>query len=155
MITVQTLVDLEACSDQVTLFREFLGDREGVEPTPEVIREAALYGLDIWWAQHMGLLTIPDGKTTYKDGSQSWHLEGKLHREDGPAIEWTNGTRSWRINGLRHREGGPAIEYADGSREWWLNGKHHREDGPAFEGADGHREWWTHGVCTRIERGDE
>ena len=57
MITVQTLVDLEACSDQVTLFREFLGDREGVEPTPEVIREAALYGLDIWWAQHMGVIT--------------------------------------------------------------------------------------------------
>jgi len=43
MITIQTLQRLGACSNQVDMFREFLGGREGVEPTPEVIREAALF----------------------------------------------------------------------------------------------------------------
>lgn len=34
-----------------------------------------------------------------------------------------DGTREWRVNGQLHREDGPAIEYADGTREWWRNGK--------------------------------
>ena len=27
------------------------------------------------------------------------------------------------INGKRHREDGPALEFADGTKEWYLNGK--------------------------------
>ena len=42
------------------------------------------------------------------------NLDDERHRENGPAIEWTNGSRIWYINGRRHRENGPAIEYADG-----------------------------------------
>ena len=26
-------------------------------------------------------------------------VEGKLHREDGPAVEWSCGTKEWFING--------------------------------------------------------
>jgi hypothetical protein len=48
---------------------------------------------------------------------------GRLHREEGPAIEWSSGTMEWWQNGLRHRLDGPAIEYANGYQEWWLNGK--------------------------------
>ena len=41
--------------------------------------------------------------------------------------------RIWYINGKRHREDGPAIEYADGTKKWYLNDQRHREDGPACE----------------------
>lgn len=55
-----------------------------------------------------------------------------LHRDDGPAIEWSNGTKYWFINNKCHREDGPAVEYPNGSKKWLLNGKLHREDGPAL-----------------------
>ena len=45
-----------------------------------------------------------------------------------------SGSKEWWLNGKRHREDGPAVEYCiNGSKEWWLNGKRHREDGPAVE----------------------
>jgi hypothetical protein len=59
----------------------------------------------------------------YKDGDKRWYLNGKLHREDGPAVEWNDGTKFWYLNGERHREDGPAIECANGNKYWWLNGK--------------------------------
>jgi hypothetical protein len=73
-------------------------------------------------------------------------LNGRLHREDGPAIEYADGTKEWYLNDRRHREDGPAIEYADGSKEWYLNDRRHREDGPAVEWADGEKEWYINGV---------
>ena len=57
----------------------------------------------------------------YPNGDKSWYLNGKLHREDGPAYEGANGTKSWYLNGKRHREDGPAVEYANGSKFWYLN----------------------------------
>ena len=44
-----------------------------------------------------------------------------LHREDGPAIEYSDGSKEWLINGNHHREDGPAIEWYDGDVEWCLN----------------------------------
>jgi len=58
----------------------------------------------------------------YSDGRREWSLNGKRHREDGPAVEYANGCRAWYLNGQLHREDGPAIERANGDREWWLNG---------------------------------
>ena len=78
-------------------------------------------------------------------GNKRWYLNGKPHREDGPAIEYVRGDKYWFINGVRHRVDGPAIEYADGSKSWYLNGKRHREDGPAVEYADGCKFWWING----------
>ena len=40
----------------------------------------------------MGLLV------EYASGSKFWCLKGKLHREDGPAIEWANGDKEWYLN---------------------------------------------------------
>jgi hypothetical protein len=34
-----------------------------------------------------------------------------------------DGSREWCLNGKLHRQDGPAIERANGYREWWLNGK--------------------------------
>ena len=55
------------------------------------------------------------------------------------------GDKQWLLNGKRHREDGPAIEFADGSKEWCLHGKWHREDGPAIEWADGTKVWYLNG----------
>ena len=56
-------------------------------------------------------------------GDKHWWLNGKCHREDGPAIEWTNGDKYWYQHGLLHRVDGPAVEYASGNKEWCLYGK--------------------------------
>lgn len=56
-------------------------------------------------------------------GTKTWWLNGEYHREDGPAIEYTNGDKYWFLNDKRHREDGPAVELADGSKFWFLNGK--------------------------------
>ena len=76
------------------------------------------------------------------DGTKRWYLNGKRHREDGPAVEYPNGTKEWRLHGKYHREDGPAIERANGSKEWFLHGKLHREDGPACEYPGGRRRWY-------------
>ena len=59
----------------------------------------------------------------YDNGDKWWYLNGELHREDGPAVEWVNGDKFWWLNGKLHREDGPAFEYADGFKEWRLNGE--------------------------------
>ena len=56
-------------------------------------------------------------------GSKEWYLNGKLHREDGPAIEGVCGDKHWYLNGKLHREDGPAVEYVYGDKHWYLNGK--------------------------------
>ena len=68
-----------------------------------------------------------------------------LHREDGPACEYTAGNKEWWINGNLHREDGPAIEWSDESKEWWFNGKRHRINGPAIENFNGSKKWFING----------
>ena len=80
-----------------------------------------------------------------EDKTKWWYLNGKRHREDGPAIECADGTKSWYLNGKLHREDGPAIEWAGGDKSWYTNDKLHRENGPAVEWADGAKEWYLNG----------
>ncbi len=75
-------------------------------------------------------------------GSQAWYLNGKFHREDGPAVIWANGYQSWYLNGKLHREDGPAVIGANGYQAWYLNGQLHREDGPAIIYANGEQYWY-------------
>jgi hypothetical protein len=82
---------------------------------------------------------------TYKDGSQCWYLNGKLHREDGPAVIYPDGSQYWYLSGDLHREDGPAVIYPDGTKKWFLNDELHREDGPAIIWPDGSQEWWLNG----------
>ena len=81
----------------------------------------------------------------YPDGRQEWYLNGKLHREDGPAVIYPNGRQEWWLNGKCHREDGPAVIYPDGRQHWYLNGKYHREDGPAIIKSDGRQYWYLNG----------
>ena len=81
-------------------------------------------------------------EVTVDQRATKWTLNGKLHREDGPAIEYASGTKCWYINGMLHREDGPAIERADGDKFWYINDKLHRTDGPACEYANGDKDWY-------------
>jgi len=86
-----------------------------------------------------------------KDNRIVYYKKGTkiIHREDGPAVEWTDGTKEWYRNGKRHREDGPALIFINGRKEWYKYGKFHRDDGPAVEGADGSVKWYIHGKLHR------
>lgn len=98
-------------------------------------------------------MKLKNGKYQYKEGhitetgdmiecdATFWYKNDKLHRKNGPAIEYTDGGKEWYLNGLLHREDGPAVEKADGTKGWYLNGLLHREDGPALDIPDG-TQWW-------------
>ena len=60
--------------------------------------------------------------TVYGSGIIKWRLNGKVHREDGPAYIYPSGSKVWYRNGKRHREDGPAYIGADVTKEWYLNG---------------------------------
>ena len=49
---------------------------------------------------------------------------GRLHRTDGPAVEYADGSKSWFQNGLLHRTDGPAIISKTGVPSFWLNGEY-------------------------------
>ena len=74
------------------------------------------------------------------NGNKFWHLNGEIHREDGPAIEYANGNKFWLLNDKLHREGGPALEWADGDKFWYLNGELQ-----AIEWTDGSKSWYLNG----------
>ena len=93
-------------------------------------------------------LSMGDQKPICKvspDGTKQWRLDGKLHRVDGPALEYADGTKYWYLNDKLHRVDGPAIEYANGTKRWYLNGKLHRVDGPAIESPNGDKIWYLNG----------
>lgn len=63
------------------------------------------------------------------EGTRRWYnQEGNIHREDGPAVEWTDGSNWWYINGNVHREDGPAIEDVNGEKIWYINGQELTEE---------------------------
>jgi hypothetical protein len=62
-------------------------------------------------------------KYKYPDGSEAWYLDGKYHREDGPAYTHTDGTEEWFVNGIRHRLDGPAVVHTNGVKLWYVHGE--------------------------------
>ena len=83
--------------------------------------------------------------TVNNNGDKRWYQNGKLHRDDGPAIENANGDKYWYQNSKLHRLDGPAVEYASGTKYWYQNGKLHHDDGPAIEYANGDKHWYING----------
>ena len=57
-----------------------------------------------------------------ENGTKYWYLNGKYHREDGPAIIFASGNLFWYKNGIQHRIDGPAIEWTNGHTSWIING---------------------------------
>jgi len=60
---------------------------------------------------------------TYPSGSKAWYYNDRLHRLNGPAVEYTNGTKHWYYKGKFHRLNGPAVEFANGDNVYYINGK--------------------------------
>jgi hypothetical protein len=96
---------------------------------------------------------MKNGRYVFKDGTEVWHKDGKVHREDGPAITHANGYKSWYKYGELHRIDGPARTWPDGS-EWWVNGMLHREDGPTGMWEDGEKQWWVNDNEFRVDDPD-
>jgi len=76
--------------------------------------------------------------------TKSWFKNGKLHKDDGPAIISTTGAKYWYQNGILHRLDGPAVICPVGSQYWYKHGLLHREDGPAVK-TDTYEEWYING----------
>ena len=87
-------------------------------------------------------------KVFYSNGCKEFlNDEGERHREnDLPAMEYDNGELRWYINGKCHRENGPAIISANGTKYWYINNNLHREDGPAVEHIDGSSVYYLNGI---------
>ena len=82
-----------------------------------------LFGNKIW-ENERGLPHREDGPAIiYSDGKNFWYQHGKLHRDDGPAIEDAKGNKWWYQYSLVHRENGPAIVSFDGVETWWIKNK--------------------------------
>lgn len=62
-------------------------------------------------------------KYYYKDGTSSnkYNSNKKLHRTDGPAVEYDSGNKAWFINDKRYRLDGPALECYNGNKYWFIN----------------------------------
>jgi hypothetical protein len=52
-----------------------------------------------------------------------YYLNDKLHRIDGPAVEYYDRTKIWYKNGLLHRLDGPAFEWSNEYKSWHYEGK--------------------------------
>ena len=39
-----------------------------------------------------------------KFGNKYWYMNGKRHRENGPAVEWANGSKFWYLNDVCYLE---------------------------------------------------
>ena len=83
--------------------------------------------------------------TTKKNGDKCWYLNGKLHRTDGPAVEFADDDKEWWLNGKLHRIDGPAFEDSNGYKAWYLNGERHNPNGPAIEYPDNTKYWYLNG----------
>jgi hypothetical protein len=81
-------------------------------------------------------------RTVDAAGTVRYMVGGRLHREDGPALEYSNGSKEWHIKGRQHREGGPAVITAEGNQYWMQNGQYHREDGPAIVYNNGYVQYY-------------
>jgi len=89
------------------------------------------YNVDPWW-----LNKVPErnGLHINESGDKTWYLNGKPHREDGPAYTKPSGYEEWLVNGKHHRLDGPAVTFPSKEHRfvvtrWFKNGRYYREDG--------------------------
>jgi hypothetical protein len=52
-----------------------------------------------------------------------WTRDGIAHRNDGPAMTFSDGGEYWCQHGKFHRDGGPAVTYSDGRQFWYWRGE--------------------------------
>ena len=106
------------------------------------------------------LLRIEESLPFETEEDIAWKLpDGTLHRKYGPAYyRKEDGYEKWFLNGKLHREGGPADKLIDSHEFWYFQGNFHREDGPAaihYLGDWVREEWWIHGRKLSLEEVDQ
>ena len=82
----------------------------------------------------------------YDNGRQARYMNGKLHRDGGPALIYANGEQEYWINGKLHRDGGPAVIHVSGYKAYYQHGKRHRLNGPAIICTDGREKYYEYGA---------
>jgi len=88
---------------------------------------------------------MKNGLIIDESGTKYYYLNGLLHREGGPAVEFLSGNKFYYLHGKLHREGNlPAIEWPNGEKTYLVYGKYHRENGPAREFANGNHYYLNH-----------
>ena len=53
----------------------------------------------------MNKLNLDEPKSTLilsQSGEKQWYLNGRCHREGGPAIEFASGYKQWYLNGIQY-----------------------------------------------------
>lgn len=63
-----------------------------------------------------------DGYSLERNTNKHWCIDGKLHRKDGPAIEYADGTKKWYINGNLHRKTAQLLNTQTGLKNGILTG---------------------------------
>ena len=66
----------------------------------------------------------------YKTENEVYKNVKKLTGKGYEFIVDKNGNKWWYLNGKLHRENGPAIEYADGTKVWYLNDNYYGNKEP-------------------------
>lgn len=98
-----------------------------------------------------GFLHRVDGPALRIQRTEHWCINGKLHRNGGPASEFESGAKIWYQNGEKHRIGAPAEIDESGTETWFHHGKIHMIDGPAKIFKSGHQEWYKNDVLHRLD----
>ena len=57
-----------------------------------------------------------------------FNLKDQIHRIGKPAIEYSNGTKIWKINGKYHRNDGPAYEGININEYYFHNRKYYEKE---------------------------
>lgn len=65
-----------------------------------------------------------NGKKNYSGGVIIYFKDDFYHRKNGPAKIWPDGYSEWWLNGKLHREDGPAIVGGGDTRasSYWMHG---------------------------------
>jgi len=83
----------------------------------------------------------------FEDGSKEWWANGKLHREDGPAVIYNKYTEFLHFNLYKHRKFFCNMtNIFPGYKQWWVDGRPHRENAPAIIDSFGSEIYYLNGV---------
>jgi len=63
-------------------------------------------------------------KTEYDSGDTVFrNILGQIHNDNGPAYITAAGSEFWYKFGKKHREDGPAVIYTNDATEYWIDGE--------------------------------
>lgn len=96
-----------------------MGGNKIVVDIPVITIQDPFISFDIPMPYHEGIYKVVDSR-----GIVCWCKDGKIHRDDGPAIFFIGGVTQWFHEGKRHRADGPSwLDAAGRPLGWFVNGE--------------------------------